>query len=686
MSAAQASPPTAGGAPTPRIPTRPSVLVRAGRASVTSGARLAAWAELVGPVRPEAPRTRTMARVGGVAATAALVTYLLWRVLFTLPAGGPGLVAGVALVVFEAVPLVGLLFRVITLWDVDTEGPPSVGAAGPGRRVVVLITTEDEPAEVVAPTVAASCSLQPAHQTWVLDDGDRPWVRELCAAYGARHVRRDQPADGAPGSVHHALTLLEHETLAGAEPVDVVALLDAAHVPLPTFLTATLGWFDDPEVALVQAPQSSYNAGAFDDDGQTGEQGALFHVLLPSRHRDGSGPFWCGSTSLVRTAALAGVGGIATGTTDAYLATTLRLLRAGGKSVYHHQVLAVGLAPDTPHQYLDQRHRSAVGAMQVLVQEGLWVPRRGLSWRNHVEYLVVTLGRLAGVGTVIGFLVPAAVLVSGVRTSTAPLLLFLAAFLVMSAVRIWGVELLYRGHVRWGAACALRVLRVPVGLSCLWWLLTRRPLPVEVGSVVAADGRSRDRVPAVLVGMIVVTAAVLAFAVAGLTGRVPWHTTPTAAVVPGAWVAVALLVTLLGARRIRDVAYATSRRRAYRAPVRALVTISGLRGELLDVSVSGVAVRLPHGALGPVPGEVTLQLPAAAELTLEVVRLRPGDDGDDVALRVVPGDWSTYRTLALWLFHTPPGVVDGLPPYTPAVAALEPVRRSRRPVLVREHD
>ena len=685
MSAAQASPPTAGGAPTPRARTRPSVLVRAGRASVTSGARLAAWAELVGPVRPEAARARTLARLGGVSATAALTAYLLWRVLFTLPAGGPGLVAGVALVVFEAVPLVALLFRVVTLWDLDTDAPPPVHEAGPGRRVVVLVTTTDEPAEVVAPTVAAACDLAPVHQTWVLDDGDRPWLRELCALYGARHVRRDGADGGAPGSVDHALHLLQQETAAGAEPVDVLALLGAGHVPLPTFLTATLGWFDDPEVALVQAPQSSYDAGAFDDDGETGEQGAFFHVLLPSRQRAGSGPFWCGSTSLVRTSALAGVGGIATGAAAAHLATTLALLRAGGRTVYHHQVLAVGLAPTTPHAYLEQRHRSGVRAMQLLVQEGLWPPGPGLSWRTHLEYLVATLGRLAGVGTVLGLLVPAAVLLSGVQASTAPPLLFLAAFLVMWAVRVWGVELLHRRHVRWGAACALRVLQVPVGLSCLWWLLTRRPLPVVVGSTVGADGRSRDRVPAVLVGMIAVTAAVLAVGVAGLTGRAPWQTTPAAAVAPGAWLVLALLVALLGVRRVHDLAHATSRRSAYRAPVRAVVSVNGLRGELLDVSVSGVAVRLPPGALGAAPAEVTLQLPGAAELTLEAVRLRHGDDGDDVALRVVPGHWDSYRALALWLFHTPPGVVDGLPPHTPAVAALEPVRRSRRPVLVREH-
>ena len=41
---------------------------------------------------------------------------------------------------------------------------------------------------MIAPTIAAACDLEPAHETWVLDDGDRPWVAELCEAYGARYV------------------------------------------------------------------------------------------------------------------------------------------------------------------------------------------------------------------------------------------------------------------------------------------------------------------------------------------------------------------------------------------------------------------------------------------------------------------------------------------------------------------
>jgi cellulose synthase/poly-beta-1,6-N-acetylglucosamine synthase-like glycosyltransferase len=126
-----------------------------------------------------------------------------------------------------------------------------------------------------------------------------------------------------------------------------VAVLDCDHVPLPSFLTATLGWFADDEIALVQGPQAFYNAGAFDDDGISGEQGLFFNVMMPARHHAGAGPFWCGSTSLLRVSALRDVGGVATETITEDMHTTLKLIHQGWKTAYHHQTLAVGLAPAT---------------------------------------------------------------------------------------------------------------------------------------------------------------------------------------------------------------------------------------------------------------------------------------------------------------------------------------------------
>ena len=645
------------------------VSARATEVRLENGASLAGWAYLLGEPRAEPRRSRQLAHLGGLVSILALLLYLTWRVLFTMPADGWNLVAAWTLVVFEAVPLLGLLIRIVTLWNIDSRGPDPVTEARPGLRAAVFIPTYNEPVEVIAPTIAAACDLEPAHETWVLDDGDRPWVAEICEQYGARYICRPTHEHAKAGNMNHALALMVEEERQGAEKIDVIASLDCDHVPLPTFLTDTLGWFDDPELALVQGPQSYYNSGAFDDDGVTGEQGMFFHVLLPARNHEGAGPFWCGSTSLIRADALHEIGGIATDTIVEDMHTTLHLIRRGWKTAYHHQTLAVGLAPATAEQYLLQRRRWGMGSMQVLAHEKLWAAKRWLSWRNFYEYLTGTLWWLEGIATLFVFIIPLVVMFSGAQTSTATPLAFASAFTAMFLTRMWGTKRLFRGHLDWRTAFALRIFRVPIGISCLWWLLTRRTLTFEVTPKAGADERVRGSVPRVLLVLITVVTGALVYAAAGVLGWVPWRTNAVSTIASGAWLAVADVVLILGTRRITDTDYSTSRRNAHRTAVTASVTMDGIDGELVDISVGGVAVRFPAGS-APTAGQVELQLPEADPVEMSVVRVSPDSNGHDVvSCRLLADDWEGYRAMSLWLFHTPAGVVGGMPVGVPAVAA-----------------
>ncbi|MBA8796090.1 cellulose synthase (UDP-forming) [Friedmanniella endophytica] len=657
------------------------------RARVAPVAPLASWAALIGPPGPEGRRSRLLARFGGFVAVTVLAVYVTWRILFTLPSGTFNLVAAWLLIAFELLPLPALVIRLVNQWNIDNRAPRRVLTAEPDRRTVIFIPTYNEPVEVIAPTITAACRLEPAHQTWVLDDGDRPWVADLCRSLGARYVTRTVHDHAKAGNMNHALELMAEEEAAGAEPLDVVAVLDCDHVPLPTFLTDTLGWFDDPRIALVQGPQNYYNAGAFDDDGETGEQGVFFHVQLAARNHDGAGPFWCGSTALVRTAALREIGGVDTRTIVEDMHTTLGLLKAGWKTAYHHQTLAVGLAPDTPGQYLLQRRRWGLGCMQVLVLEKLWAAKRWLGWRNFYEYLTATVWWLEGVATVFAFLVPAIVLVSGATTSTLNPLLFTAVFLVQFAIRMWGVQRLFRGHLKWRSAFALRILRIPIGLSCAWWLLTRRELTFQVTPKSGADQRVRGTVPRILWWLLGVNVLVVVYAFLGLTDAVPWKVSPPSVGASGVWLALSGLVLVLGIRRIQQDQYLTSRRNAYRVPVRARVSIGGRQAELVDVSMGGAAVLADADLADAVAtqGALDLVLPGADPVLLDVIRQRPHPDGGTLLhLRVRAGDWNSFRALAVWLFHTPAGVVEGLPPGVPAVAAIDPEAGLNPRTLIRQ--
>jgi cellulose synthase (UDP-forming) len=363
------------------------------------------------------------------------------------------------------------------------------------------------------------------------------------------------------------------------------------------------------------------------------------------------------------------VGGVATETITEDMHTTLKLIRRGWKTVYHHQTLAVGLAPSTPDQYLLQRRRWGLGAMQILTHEKLWAAKSWMSWRNYNEYLNGTLWWLEGITTLLAFAVPFVILFTGAQTSTASPPLFILIFAAMFAVRLWGSKKLMRGQIDWSTAFALRIFRIPVGLACLWWLITRRTLDFEVTPKGAAQERMRGRIPRFLLILTAIIFAVIAYAVAGVLGWVPWRTDPASTVAATAWLGVAGIILVLGIRRIRAAQYATSRRDAYRVGLTTEVYVDGLPARLQDISMGGASVRLSSNA--SVLNVVNLKLPGTTEIPLEVVRVTREPSGSLIAsLQIRPKDWKTYQVIALWLFHTPHGVIPGWPPGIPAVASL----------------
>ena len=140
---------------------------------------------------------------------------------------------------------------------------------------------------------------------------------------------------------------------------------------------------------------------------------------------------------------------------------------------------------------------------------------------------------------------------------------------------------------------------MPIGISCLWWLITRRDLQFQVTPKSGAEERVRGRVPNILraVGLM---AAVVLYALLGLTDWVPWHVTPAAAAASGVWLVLAGIVLVLAIRRIQSPDFATSRRNAHRVPLSVAVNVNGIDGELTDISVGGAAARFPQGALSGV--------------------------------------------------------------------------------------
>jgi cellulose synthase (UDP-forming) len=94
------------------------------------------------------------------------------------------------------------------------------------------------------------------------------------------------------------------------------------------------------------------------------------------------------------------------------MATAMRLHGLGWTSVYHHEILAVGLAPEDLQSSLQQRLRWAQGTLQVMFRENpLWQP--GLSWPQRLLYFGTMWSYLSGFAALVYLVSPVLYLLFG---------------------------------------------------------------------------------------------------------------------------------------------------------------------------------------------------------------------------------------------------------------------------------
>ncbi|HEX9164803.1 MAG TPA: glycosyltransferase family 2 protein [Gemmatimonadales bacterium] len=328
------------------------------------------------PDRRRRPR-KLVLRVLVVIATLIALRYFLWRVEATV---NPAAVWFFWL--FLAMELVGFgetaLFY-FTTWPHRAHRPQPVPE---GRTVDLFIPTYNEPVALLRDTVVCALSVRYPHETWLLDDGNRPEVKALAAELGCRYLARTDRSHAKAGNLNNAL---RHST------GEFVITLDADHVPMPDLIERLLGFFNDPKVAIVQANQDFYNLDSFqhttDWTQKVGwqQQELFFNVIQPGKDAYDAA-IYCGSPAMLRRAALDEVGGFATETVTEDMHTGLRLQKRGWRVVYYNTTVARGLAPQTYSAYNTQWARWGLGAMQVLRLERP-ILGRGLSLGQRINYL-----------------------------------------------------------------------------------------------------------------------------------------------------------------------------------------------------------------------------------------------------------------------------------------------------------
>ncbi len=157
--------------------------------------------------------------------------YFVWRFGWTGEGAQP--VLYVILLAAELLGFVNLAFYAFMAWRVPESSPAPVTTV---RSVDVLVATFDESVEVLRATLLGCRAIRHPHRTWLLDDGRRTDMRDLANELGVEYVTRPDNSHAKAGNINHALPLLDGE---------LVAMLDADHVPLPSMLDDMVGHFDD---------------------------------------------------------------------------------------------------------------------------------------------------------------------------------------------------------------------------------------------------------------------------------------------------------------------------------------------------------------------------------------------------------------------------------------------------------
>ncbi|MEM6591065.1 MAG: glycosyltransferase [Cyanobacteria bacterium P01_H01_bin.119] len=370
--------------------------------------------------------------------------YLSWRSLSTLNLETP-LVGTLSIGLF-GMELVGLLGSVIQLFlllrvrDRRRQADQLQDAVEDGTylpSVSVFIPTYDEPEFILRRTIIGCQAMDyPNKQVYLLDDTRRPEIRALAESLGCHYMTRPDNRHAKAGNLNHAIAHTQSE---------LIASFDADFVPTRNFLRRTVGFFQDPEVGLVQTPQSFYNPDPIArnlglEKVLTPEEEVFYRQIQPMR--DGAGSVVCSGTSFVlRRAALEETGGFVTESLSEDYFTAVRLAAQGHKVAYLDEKLSAGLAAESISAHATQRLRWARGTLQAFFIESNPLTIPGLTLVQRLGHLEGLLHWFSSIPRIYFLLMPLAysfLSVIPIRATTEEVLFFfLPYYLVQLTVFAW---------------------------------------------------------------------------------------------------------------------------------------------------------------------------------------------------------------------------------------------------------
>ncbi len=330
---------------------------------------------------------------------------------------------------------------------------------------------------------------------------------ELSGLVRCRYIARPKP-EGKP---HHAKAgNINYAIFSGETSGDFILTLDADHIPKPQFVQRVLPYFytynpysgkyESNQIAFVQTPQAFYNIPPGDP---FGHQAHLFYGPIQQGKDGMTSAFYTGTNAVLRREALISVGlqnfseefskderrldefdlvgGVSSNSITEDMNTAMRLHAAGWKSVYHHEELSEGLAPDDLSSTLKQKLRWAQGTIQVLLRENP-LTKSGLTVWQQLQYFQTMYSYFSGFATVIFIVCPIIYFFTGIipvdSYGSDFALHFIPAFILNRLTFIagsWGIP---AGELWRSEQYAIALF--PLFIQAVWSVFTGRPIKFQV--------------------------------------------------------------------------------------------------------------------------------------------------------------------------------------------------------------
>ncbi|MFK7927999.1 MAG: UDP-forming cellulose synthase catalytic subunit [Myxococcota bacterium] len=297
--------------------------------------------------------------------------------------------------------------------------------------VDVFIPTYNEDVDIVRRTALGALGMTYPHKKiYLLDDGRRPAMAALAKEVGCGYLTRDDNKGAKAGNINRALAKTDG---------DLVAIFDADHVPVRSFLDLTVGFFlANEKMSLVQTPHHFFNPDPFERNlyvrGSVPPEGDFFYRRIHLGLDFWNASFFCGSCAVLRRTALDQVGGIAVETVTEDAHTALKMHALGWESAYLSIPQAAGLAVERYASYVGQRIRWARGMGQILRVDPPPL-KKGLSFGQRVNYFAASFHFFFGVPRMVFILAPLAYLVFGLHPLACnvwDVMLYVAPHLILS--------------------------------------------------------------------------------------------------------------------------------------------------------------------------------------------------------------------------------------------------------------